>query len=116
MPKSQIGAGAATAPQLADGAVIKKTSTAADVEQLVQAGASVFGAISTTELEQIIQAGGQGFTGQAASLKSFLENLDAVATTYSQHTAEITARSTASTACPRTSRRPAAPPPRRSTT
>jgi len=90
VPKSQTGAGAASAPQLADGAVIKKTSTAADVEQLVQAGASVFGAISTTELEQIIQAGGQGFTGQAASLKSFLENLDSVATTYSQHTAEIT--------------------------
>lgn len=90
VPKSETGPGAATAPQLADGAVIKKTSTAADVEQLVQAGASVFGAISTTELEQIIQAGGQGFTGQAASLKAFLENLDSVATTYSQHTAEIT--------------------------
>ncbi len=90
VPKSQTGPGAAGAPQLADGAVIAKTSTAADVEQLVQAGASVFGAISTTELEQIIQAGGQGFTGQAASLKAFLENLDAVATTYSQHTDEIT--------------------------
>ncbi|HEY1445989.1 MAG TPA: MCE family protein [Acidimicrobiales bacterium] len=90
VPKGEIGPGAAGAPQLADGAVIKKTSTAADVEQLVQAGASVFGAVSTTELEQIIQAGGQGFTGQAASLKAFLENLDAVATTYSQHTGEIT--------------------------
>jgi phospholipid/cholesterol/gamma-HCH transport system substrate-binding protein len=90
VPKSEIGPGATTAPQLADGAVIKKTSTAADVEQLVRAGASVFGAISTTELEQIIQAGGQGFTGQAASLKAFLENLDAVTTTYSQHTADIT--------------------------
>lgn len=90
VPKSETGPGADTAPQLADGAVIKKTSTAADVEQLVQAGASVFGAISTTELEQIIQAGGQGFTGQAASLKAFLENLDVVTTTYSQHTGEIT--------------------------
>jgi phospholipid/cholesterol/gamma-HCH transport system substrate-binding protein len=90
VPKSQTGAGAATAPQLANDAVIAKTSTAADVEQLVEAGASVFGAISTTELEQIIAAGGQGFTGQAASLKAFLENLDAVTTTYSQHTSEIT--------------------------
>ena len=90
VPKSETGAGAASAPQLADGAVIHKTSTAADVEQLVQAGANVFGAISTTQLEQIIQAGGQGFTGQAASLKAFLLNLDAVATTYSQHTADIT--------------------------
>jgi phospholipid/cholesterol/gamma-HCH transport system substrate-binding protein len=90
VPKSEIGPGAATAPQLANGAVIAKTGTTADVEQLVQAGAQVFGAISTTELEQIIAAGGQGFTGQAASLKAFLENLDAVATTYSQHTNEIT--------------------------
>jgi phospholipid/cholesterol/gamma-HCH transport system substrate-binding protein len=62
----------------------------ADVEQFIEAGAEVFGAISTTELEQIIEAGGQGFTGQAASLKAFLEDLDAVATTYSQHTSEIT--------------------------
>jgi phospholipid/cholesterol/gamma-HCH transport system substrate-binding protein len=90
VPKSQIGPGAATAPQLANGAVIHKTSTAADVEQFVQAGAEVFGAISTTELEQIIAAGGEGFTGQEASLKSFLANLTAVATTYSQHTDEIT--------------------------
>jgi phospholipid/cholesterol/gamma-HCH transport system substrate-binding protein len=90
VPKSQTGAGATSAPQLANGAVIKKTSTTADVEQFIAAGAEVFGAISTTELEQIIEAGGQGFTGQAASLKAFLEDLDAVATTYSQHTAEIT--------------------------
>jgi phospholipid/cholesterol/gamma-HCH transport system substrate-binding protein len=90
VPKSQTGSGAAAAPQLANGAVIKKTSTTADVEQFIEAGAEVFGAISTTELEQIIEAGGQGFTGQAASLKAFLEDLDAVATTYSQHTSEIT--------------------------
>jgi phospholipid/cholesterol/gamma-HCH transport system substrate-binding protein len=90
VPKSQIGPGAASAPQLANGAVIAKTSTAADVEQFVQAGAEVFGAISTTELEQIIAAGGEGFTGQEASLKSFLANLTSVATTYAQHTDEIT--------------------------
>ena len=90
VPKSEIGPGAATAPQLANDALIKKTSTAADVEQLVQSGAEVFGAISTTELEQIVAAGGQGFTGQAATLKAFLADLDAVATTYAQHTGEIT--------------------------
>jgi phospholipid/cholesterol/gamma-HCH transport system substrate-binding protein len=90
VPKSETGPAAATAPQLADGAVIHKTTTAADVEQFVQAGAEVFGAISTTELEQIIAAGGQGFTGQAASLKAFLDDLSAVTTTYAQHTDEIT--------------------------
>jgi phospholipid/cholesterol/gamma-HCH transport system substrate-binding protein len=90
VPKSEIGPGATAAPQLANGAVIHKTTTAADVEQFVQAGAEVFGAISTTELEQIIAAGGEGFTGQEASLKSFLSNLTAVTTTYAQHTDEIT--------------------------
>ena len=90
VPKSETGAGAVTAPQLADGAVINHTSTVPDVEQFVQAGASVFGAVSTTELEQIIQAGGEGFTGQEASLKAFLVDLSAVATGYAQHTSDIT--------------------------
>jgi phospholipid/cholesterol/gamma-HCH transport system substrate-binding protein len=61
-----------------------------DVEQFVAAGSQVFGAISTTELEQIIQAGGQGFTGQAATLRAFLNDLTAVATGYAQHTGDIT--------------------------
>jgi phospholipid/cholesterol/gamma-HCH transport system substrate-binding protein len=91
VPKSQVGAGAGAAPQLADGATIAHTSTVADVEQFIAAGSQVFGAISTTELEQIIAAGGEGFTGQAASLKAFLADLTTVANTYAQHTSDITA-------------------------
>ena len=91
VPKSQIGAGAGTAPQLANGATIAHTTTVADVEQFIAAGSEVFGAISTTELEQIIEAGGEGFTGQAASLKSFLTNLTNVVNVYAQHTSDITA-------------------------
>ncbi|HTU38838.1 MAG TPA: MCE family protein [Acidimicrobiales bacterium] len=90
VPKRETGAGAATAPQLANGAVIHKTSVVPDVEQFIQAGSDVFGAVSTSELEQIIQAGGQGFTGQAASLKAFLADLTAVTNGYAQHTDEIT--------------------------
>jgi len=90
VPKRETGAGAAGAPQLADGAVIHHTSTVPDVEQFVQAGASVFGAVSTSELEQIIQAGGEGFTGQEANLKAFLADLSTVATGYAQHTSDIT--------------------------
>ena len=56
----------------------------------MEAGSEVFGAISTTELEQIIEAGGEGFTGQAASLKAFLADLTAVANGYAQHTSDIT--------------------------
>jgi phospholipid/cholesterol/gamma-HCH transport system substrate-binding protein len=91
VPKDQTGPAAATAPQLADGAVIRHTSIVPDVEQFVQAGSEVFGAISSTELAQIIEAGGEGFTGQEASLKAFLTDLDTVATAYAQHTDDITA-------------------------
>ena len=90
VPKSETGAAAATAPQLADGARIAHTSTVPDVEQFVAAGSEVFGAISTTQLEQIIEAGGEGFTGQEASLKAFLTDLTTVATGYAQHTSDIT--------------------------
>ena len=90
VPKNETGAGASTAPQLADGAQITHTSLVPDVEQFVQAGSEVFGAISTTELEQIIEAGGQGFTGQEASLKAFLTDLSTVANGYAQHTSDIT--------------------------
>ena len=90
VPKSQTGAGAASAPQLADGARIGHTSLVPDVEQFVAAGSQVFGAISTTELEQIIEAGGEGFTGQEASLKAFLSDLATVTNGYAQHTSDIT--------------------------
>lgn len=90
VPKNETGPHAATAPQLADGARIQRTSIVPDVEQFVAAGSQVFGAISTTELEQIIQAGGQGFTGQEASLKAFLTDLTRVANGYAQHTDDIT--------------------------
>jgi phospholipid/cholesterol/gamma-HCH transport system substrate-binding protein len=90
VPKGQTGAGAAGAPQLADHAVIRRTTTTPDVEQFIQAGSEVFGAVSTTELEQIIAAGGEGFTGSEASLKAFLNDLSTVATGYANHTSEIT--------------------------
>ena len=87
VPKSDAPAGAV--PQLRNGAVIAHTTIVPDVEQLVQAGAQVFGSVSTTELEQIIAAGGEGFAGQEASLKTFLSDLSSVAATYAQHTSQF---------------------------
>jgi phospholipid/cholesterol/gamma-HCH transport system substrate-binding protein len=91
VPKSQTGAGAATAAPLPSGGVIPHTTVTPDIEQLVQAGAQVFGAVSTTQLEQIIAAGGQGFSGQEASLKALLSDLSTVATGYAQHSSSIVA-------------------------
>ena len=90
VPKDETGPASAHVAQLADGAEIHRTTIVAGVEQLVGAGAQVFGAVSTTELEQIIAAGGQGFAGQEASLKALLSDFSTVANGYAQHTSEIT--------------------------
>jgi phospholipid/cholesterol/gamma-HCH transport system substrate-binding protein len=90
VPKNEIGPTGGHVAELANGGVFRHTTVVPDVEQLVQAGAQVFGAISTTELEQIIAAGGEGFTGQAASLKAFLADLSSVTADYAQHTSEFT--------------------------
>lgn len=90
VPKDEVGATGATVPQLADGAVIRHTTVVPGVEQILEAGSQVFGAISTTQLAQIIAAGGQGFTGQEASLKSLLNDFSNVAAGYAQHTTDIT--------------------------
>jgi phospholipid/cholesterol/gamma-HCH transport system substrate-binding protein len=90
VPKDEVGAAGARAPQLADGGVIGRTAIVPGLEQLVQSGAQVFGAVSATELEQIIAAGGEGFNGQEASLKSLLTDFSNVASGYAQHTDAIT--------------------------
>jgi phospholipid/cholesterol/gamma-HCH transport system substrate-binding protein len=90
VPKADTGPAARSVPQLANGATITHTSIVPDVEQFVAAGSQVFGAISSSELAQIIEAGGEGFTGQAATLKAFLNDLSNVTTGYAQHTADIT--------------------------
>ena len=91
VPKNEIGPAHTHVTQLPNGGLIHHTTLVPDVEQLVQAGAQVFGAVSTTELEQIIAAGGEGFTGQEASLKALLSDFTNVATGYAQHTSQITA-------------------------
>lgn len=90
VPKNEVGAAGNNVALLANGAVIRHTAIVPDVEQLVGAGAQVFGAVSTTQLEQIIAAGGQGFAGQEASLKTLLNAFSTVAAGYAQHTSDIT--------------------------
>ncbi|HEX3947543.1 MAG TPA: MlaD family protein, partial [Acidimicrobiales bacterium] len=75
---------------LADGATIAKTSVVPDVESVIGAGAQVFGSVSTSELAQIVAAGGQGFSGQAASLRQLLDNLSSVTAGYAGRTSQIT--------------------------
>jgi phospholipid/cholesterol/gamma-HCH transport system substrate-binding protein len=90
VPTPSSTASGVPAARLADGAVIRRTGVVPGLEQLVQSGAEVFGAVSTTQLEQIIAAGGEGFNGQEASLKALLLDFTNVATGYANHTDAIT--------------------------
>lgn len=74
---------------LANGGTIARTSVIPSVEQLVGAGAQVFGSVSTNDLAQIIAAGGQGFDGQAASLRQLLNSLSTVTAGYASHSSDI---------------------------
>lgn len=74
---------------IADGQTITRTRVVPGVEQVIGAGSQVFGAVSSTEFAQIVAAGGRGFDGQAASLRSLLDDLSAVTAGYAHHTAQI---------------------------
>ncbi|HEX3564041.1 MAG TPA: MCE family protein [Acidimicrobiales bacterium] len=74
---------------LANGATIAHTTVIPNVEQFISAGAQVFGSVSTNDLAQIIAAGGQGFDGQAASLRQLLNSLSTVTAGYASHTSDI---------------------------
>jgi phospholipid/cholesterol/gamma-HCH transport system substrate-binding protein len=74
---------------LANGGTITRTSVVPNVEQFIAAGAQVFGSVSTNDLAQIIAAGGQGFDGQAASLRQLLNSLSSVTAGYAAHTSDI---------------------------
>jgi phospholipid/cholesterol/gamma-HCH transport system substrate-binding protein len=75
--------------RLAAGAVIRRTDVVPTVEQVIGAGSEVFGAISASDLAEIVNAGGQGFSGEAAALRQFLDDTSAVAAGYASRTAEI---------------------------
>lgn len=75
--------------RLRDGTPIARTAVVPTVEQVIGSGAEVFGAISTSDLAAIVTAGGQGLSGEAASLKEFLNDLSTVTAGYASHTAQI---------------------------
>ena len=62
------------APLLADGDHIDDTAVRTDLEDLVDEGSEVFGAISATQLAVMIEEGARGFGGQGAALGGLLQN------------------------------------------
>lgn len=82
LPKHPVG-------RLADGERISDTAVVPTVEQVIGYGSEVFGAISASDLAEIITASGQGYTGEAASLRQFLNDLQTVTAGYASRTTQI---------------------------
>jgi len=77
-------------PELRDGAVITHTQFVPGIQQLVESGAEVFGAVNAAQLSEIVANGAQGFGGQAANLKQLLDDFDTILAGYSSRSSEIT--------------------------
>ncbi len=75
---------------LVNGEPIGHTAVVPTVEQVLGAGSQVFGAVSASDLAAIVNAGGQGFSGEAATLRQLLNSLSTVVTGYASRTAQIT--------------------------
>ena len=75
---------------LRDGAIIAHTVFVPGIQQLVQSGAEVFGAVNAAQLAQIVDNGAQGFGGQSASLKQLLNDFDTILAGYASRSSEIT--------------------------
>lgn len=80
----------ASGPYLADHAVITRTEAVPGLQQLVESGAAVFGAVNAAELAQIIDNGAQGFGGQAANLKQLVNDFNTILAGYASRSSEIT--------------------------
>jgi phospholipid/cholesterol/gamma-HCH transport system substrate-binding protein len=77
-------------PLLHNGAVISKTEFVPGIQQLVESGAAVFGAVNGAQLSQIINNGAEGFGGQAANIRQLLDDFDTILAGYSSRSGEIT--------------------------
>lgn len=75
---------------LRNGAVITHTEFVPGIQQLVQSGAAVFGAVSAAQLAEIIDNGAQGFGGQSAALKQLISDFNNVLAGYASRSSEIT--------------------------
>ena len=67
---------------LADGDHIDLTEVRSDLEDLVDEGSEVLGAIAASDLAVMIQEGGRGFGGQGARLRALLRNYEDIVRAY----------------------------------
>ena len=76
-------------PLLADGAHLDNSEVRSDLEDLVDEGVDVLGAITASDLAVMIQEGGRGFGGQGARLRALLRNYEDIIAAYDEDSDEI---------------------------
>lgn len=79
----------ADASLLADGDHIGDTATRSDLEDLVEEGVDVLGAVSASQLAVMIEEGAKGFGGRGLQLGNLLDNYSAIVTRYSNRSDHI---------------------------
>lgn len=76
-------------PLLADDSTIRHAVLVPGIAQFVQGGTAVLGSIGTSQLAELVNAGGEGFGGQAATLRGLIADLQHVTAGYATRTGEI---------------------------
>lgn len=79
----------ASAPLLADGDHIGDTAVRSDLEDLVDEGVDVLGAVSASQLAVMIEEGAKGFGGRGVELGNLLNNYNTIITRYSNRSDDI---------------------------
>jgi len=82
-------AGATAAHLLASGSTISQTGMVPGIQQFVAGGTAVLGSIGTSQLAALVDAGGQGFGGQAATLRALIGDFEHISAGYATRTGEI---------------------------
>ncbi len=81
--------GAGPGALLANGATIHSTSLVPGIQQFVAGGTAVLGSIGSSQLASLVNAGGEGFGGQAMTLRHLIANLNTMMAGYSSRSREI---------------------------
>lgn len=76
--------------RIRNGATITDTTVVPGIEQLVQSGAEVFGALSAAQVAELIDNSAEGFGGQGPELRSLLDDFGTVLGGYAGQSAQIT--------------------------
>jgi phospholipid/cholesterol/gamma-HCH transport system substrate-binding protein len=84
IPEDSSGSGT-----LVSGDVIDETTVRSDLEDLVDEGSELLGAVAADDLATMIDEGGRGFGGQGEELRGLLQNYDEIVKVYADRSGQI---------------------------